>query len=436
MEKKYECPFLHSGFDIAWNDKIRACCAVSIKNAELDLCSLKNLTEENISTYVGDLMGALKKFHENFYCGNIPDTCKKCNLLNPLAISHSYSNKWLGKIDCITIKHYKECNLRCYYCDFAIDKEYHPTETRKITLLLDYILTNNLVTDSFFVCLSGGEPSISKHAKELIRYCSLNNIRMTISTNGTNYLDSITDGINSGLFSVEISPDAGSAEVYKIMKGKDYFVSVWENINKYESQTNSQVQVKFILDTYNIGDIPNMIEMCVKNKVQRCCLSFNAFIPKEKYLEFKNPVDEFISLCYKNNLSLVFNPNLPSILYENNEIYKEHYNPFKIFADLYYQSLPKGCNSISIYGYGSLGKYLKNYFSSKKISVNHVYVTSVQDGIDKNSEALTEFSDNNVEENEVIIIATLSFRDSVVANIRSKTNKKVVIIEPPLTSFY
>ena len=379
---------------------------------------------------------SLKKFHDLFYKGIIPETCKKCNLLKELGANDTVYNKWLGKIDSITVKHYKECNLRCYYCNPIIDKDYYPTDTKKIALLLDYLKSHHMLTDSFILCLGGGEPSISRHAKELIDYCRVNNIRMFISTNGTHYLESNADGINKGLFTVEISPDAGTAEIYNIMKGKDYFVSVWENINKYESQTNSQVQVKFILDTYNIGDIPNMIEMCVKNKVQRCCLSFNAFIPKEKYLEFKNPVDEFISLCYKNNLSLVFNPNLPSILYENNEIYKEHYNPFKIFADLYYQSLPKGCNSISIYGYGSLGKYLKNYFSSKKISVNHVYVTSVQDGIDKNSEALTEFSDNNVEENEVIIIATLSFRDSVVANIRSKTNKKVVIIEPPLTSFY
>ena len=151
MEKKYECPFLHSGFDITWNDNIRACCAVSSKNHELDVCSLKKVTENNISSLVSSLFLSLKKFHDLFYKGIIPETCKKCNLLKELGANDTVYNKWLGKIDSITVKHYKECNLRCYYCNPIIDKDYYPTDTKKIALLLDYLKSHHMLTDSFIL---------------------------------------------------------------------------------------------------------------------------------------------------------------------------------------------------------------------------------------------------------------------------------------------
>jgi molybdenum cofactor biosynthesis enzyme MoaA len=143
---------------------------------------------------------------------------------------------------------------------------------------------------------------------------------MHINTNAVIFKTEFAEGLFSNRIQLLISADAGSPEVYKAIKGVDYFTSVWENIKKYNNACLNnngldygQVYVKFILQTENKNDIQNIINMCKKNNVRNVVLDWNMY-SVENPVDYSNEVLIFIQLCRANNLNFTYGRFMPPVL--------------------------------------------------------------------------------------------------------------------------
>lgn len=115
----------------------------------------------------------------------------------------------------------------------------------------------------------------------------------------------LVDGVNKGLFRIILSPDAGSREVYKNIKGKDYFETTWFNIKKYVEQTRGNVEVKFILEKGNIDDVDNMINMCLKTGVNKVHLSMDVNISETEFYKYESSFSHFVNRCKNEGINLL-----------------------------------------------------------------------------------------------------------------------------------
>jgi len=86
-------------------------------------------------------------------------------------------------------------------------------------------------------------------------------------------------------------------------------------VNSYDK--DRKVEVKFILLTSNIADIPNMIKMCVKAGVKNVICDMDLNIKPENYFIYKEPVALFKELALVNGLSLCRGNFVPDELWDS-----------------------------------------------------------------------------------------------------------------------
>ena len=67
--------------------------------------------------------------------------------------------------------------------------------------------------------MGGGEPSVNSKLEKLYDFAIERDIPTLILSNGARYIPKIAEGIQKGLFSICLSPDAGSKETFIKVKG-------------------------------------------------------------------------------------------------------------------------------------------------------------------------------------------------------------------------
>ena len=121
------------------------------------------------------------------------------------------------------------CNLRCKHCFIAKTKVNNSLSLEEEKTIIDYLIKCGIEHISF----STREPFINSHFLEILKYCELKNIMVTIITNGT----LITDEYIQQLYRTKIKCLGISLEgVTKItndsIRGKGTFELVLKNFKK------------------------------------------------------------------------------------------------------------------------------------------------------------------------------------------------------------
>jgi sulfatase maturation enzyme AslB (radical SAM superfamily) len=145
-----------------------------------------------------------------------------------------------------------KCQLRCKYC-YIIDRQLTGNDEKPYPALpiLNDLYSYGLLKADAYVNMSGGEPTIYKYFEETMNFCIENDISSKILTNAVTFSDITADLLTSDKRSmVIISPDAGTPETYKIVKGADCYDRVWENIRIYSQCGN--VTLKYIITQDNM----------------------------------------------------------------------------------------------------------------------------------------------------------------------------------------
>lgn len=191
--------------------------------------------------------------HKN---GNAPKCCRNC--------SNFIKRNWPDHIENpffnIQLNHYRLCNLRCVHCGYRKNDQLE-SDTPHDTILpvLKACIDNGICSSNLLLEIGGGEPSLAPGIERLLEKAILSNWKAVINSNGAKFSNVFANGVNQGLFTLLLTPDAGSAEIYKKIKGVDNFYNTWRNIGRYMAATQGRALVKFILEAGNTEDIRAMI---------------------------------------------------------------------------------------------------------------------------------------------------------------------------------
>lgn len=287
----YSCNNIRCGFNFYRSGKISSCCYTT----ENDLI-IGDVEDKDIIKKIEKFQNNLIKLHK---IGLAPECCKNCTNFK----KERWNNKINKKYSWIPLNHYKICNLKCVHCGYRkTDDNEKDTNHNLVLNLLNRLHEKRKLKPDCTIAIGGGEPSINKGIEKILQFCLDKKYKALINSNGAKFLEIIAKGVNENLFTLDLTPDAGSKEVYLKIKGADFFEIAWCNIRKYVEATNGKANVKFIIEEGNIDDVRNMINKCHEAGVKQVILAFDLFIQKEDFKKYRKPVNEFINLCKENDI--------------------------------------------------------------------------------------------------------------------------------------
>ena len=413
----YSCSSIRNGFVFSRSNEICCCC----KNYDDETVITKIPNEVNEKSY-DEVYSKIIKFQKDMIqshkSGKYLKICKNCPELEKKKWNDEFS------LNSILFAHYKNCNLKCPHCPFLnSDKNKDNTLDETVYNFLHYIYEKIITKCKLNFIVGGGEPSVNSKLEKLYDFAIERDIPTLILSNGARYIPKIAEGIQKGLFSICLSPDAGSKETFIKVKGVDYFDKTWANIEKYCSLDSKNVSVKFILEKANLDDVDNMIKKCVDNHVKKVTLSFDCYLLNNCDLDdFKIAARRFAQLCFENNIDLsVPSGYVPKELIA--ETLKRFDNSFKLALD--------SINS-DIYLYGA-SDFLKSFLSRNDIDCNKVKGIIDSNAQLENSKicGIKIFSKeilSNLEKTSSIIITVTHHQKEIKNEILKVTDNRIKIL--------
>lgn len=211
------------------------------------------------------------KIVNSFKVGVVPEECKKCYMLRE--DTDGELDKPLTKeLSDLYISHWYHCNCACIYCcNRDVTKLKMTTKKKKsdyydLFPAIKSLCEGGYIGENTRITTIGGEPSVLSEfdeiMNELIKYTKA---KIIILSNGIKYSDGIYKVLKHDNTEVDISLDAGNAELYRKIKGVDAFEQVIENITKYikaNPKNNKSVVIKYIM-IEGLNDKKEYLEQCI-----------------------------------------------------------------------------------------------------------------------------------------------------------------------------
>lgn len=295
------CVGIRRGFNFYRSGKITACCGRI--SPELEIAYT---TDEDLPQKILQNQARILRLHKE---NAPPQACRAC----PSFIERD----WAPEIEPlhfskIFLNHYKKCNLRCVHCGYrGFDDEEEDTPHEQVFEAIKSCIAAKICLPKPFLEVGGGEPSLAKGLEPILQYALDNGCGALINSNGAKFSPLFASGVNANLFSLLLTPDAGSRETYARIKGVDAFDATWRNIGRYMAATSGKARVKFILEEGNKTDIPAMIETSRKFGVQHLVLSLDMNIPPSRQPEYIAKAKEFVLLAHRYGMSVMRGAFLP-----------------------------------------------------------------------------------------------------------------------------
>lgn len=165
------------------------------------------------------------------------------------------------------------CNLRCSYC-YHSENGYNYINRYDIFKLISNVLNSKYVSKETQYIYACGEIGVHPKAQSIIGLFTEHNV--SFFTNSTQYFDSIHQLIIKPHNSILVSIDCGTKKTYQVIKGRDCFDNVCENLCRY-AQNDGNVILKYILTDGNIDqeNLNGFIDFCLKANIHNIRISYD-----------------------------------------------------------------------------------------------------------------------------------------------------------------
>ncbi len=245
--KKKTCSWLDSnirgGIQIL-NNKIYPCCGPSkpfYDSEDLDYSALS----------IEELMEKRRKLQQQINEGT---ACQNCEQI----VEKEEEDINVGPITYLSIGLFSTCNLRCRYCYFTHDELSQKLKPERTHLLpfIKRLTEHGVMKKDFSIGLAGGEPTLFEDLPETLKFISdnyekpgmvlLSNSSITSKTKKIiDVLKDTNERFDKGLYT---SIDAGTRATYKLLRGRDLYREVKNNIINYaKNDTFNRITLKYIL---------------------------------------------------------------------------------------------------------------------------------------------------------------------------------------------
>lgn len=167
-----------------------------------------------------------------------------------------------------------QCDAKCVFCYY---KDLGIKFQRPLDEVKEKLDKFKNVYNMEYVDITGGEPTIYPHLKEMVSYCSQIGLKPTIITNAQSpkvFPDLIERGLNDVLISIH-----GTDKTYdKIVGMKDSFKNVKKTIDVLNTM-KTQFRSNTTMIKYNVETLPEIAEFLRDNNVK--IANFISFNPHE-----------------------------------------------------------------------------------------------------------------------------------------------------------
>ena len=302
-KKYYSCAYIEHGLNFLYDDLVHTCCYRRfIKDDGL----VMNLSNDKL-----DPTTVIRRKLEIIFginSGRI-NGCTDC----PKLKRKRWREDWSFEIKDIVLNHYMGCNLKCKHCGYikyrnGVRDTSHEKIIESIKILEDF----GLIKDGIKIDVGGGEPSINIGINNILDYSLKKNYNIHINSNGSKYNQLFVDGILKNRLNLTLTPDAGRKETYKVVKGRDLFDKVWNNIARYSAATKGNVSVKLILQKDNINDINDFIQLCKTHGIKETIIDIDLnLVDKGVSQSFFKIISEGIKIAELNDFNVRLGSHWP-----------------------------------------------------------------------------------------------------------------------------
>lgn len=176
------------------------------------------------------------------------------------------------------------CNLSCLYCN-----EISPAERRKsvhpsssVLPIISILSKSNFLSDPLEYDIAGLEPTLSPYFDDIANILAKNGASGTIYTNATRFSRAIDEALHGDKVKIIVSLDAGTAETYRIVKQRDLFHKVINNLKIY-SKNSRNVILKYVMVPQNSSyeDIDAFCGMAKSLHIEHVIIAGNIFWKKK-----------------------------------------------------------------------------------------------------------------------------------------------------------
>jgi MoaA/NifB/PqqE/SkfB family radical SAM enzyme len=236
-----------------------------------------------------------------------------------------------------------QCNLRCRMCD-----QWKAKTEGELTKEEWYVFIDSAARmKARVIVITGGEPLLRQDIYEIIKYIRGKKISCHLCSNGSllNDINTINKLKESELNSISISLDSSNAQIYKNIRGVDYFDTVVGGIKLLKKNVPAiKVGINCLITRLNFVNLDRMIYFAQSLKVNQIKFDIvhtNLMHKNKPLISFegitftpddlpglKTEIDKLIVACSKSRLLTNSRTFLKGIL----PFYQKQHNKFKCYA--------------------------------------------------------------------------------------------------------
>jgi MoaA/NifB/PqqE/SkfB family radical SAM enzyme len=223
-----------------------------------------------------------------------PCTCRDCPNLETRAWAEPRAF-----ITQINFGHTYACNLRCLYCYYRregrldLGKPYYA-----VTPVVRDMYDRDLIAPDAEMCLASGEPLIMKGVDDLFDLIlARSRTRLEVRSNLSVFSRPFAEMLRRDRARLCFSLDCGTRKTFKLVKGRDLFAKVTENLGRYAAVNPDAIEFKYIClpENANPADREGALLLMRRNRLTRLHLTPNHLSPPDgTVLEF---MGEFAALA-------------------------------------------------------------------------------------------------------------------------------------------